>query len=152
MKNTHEALKSFSGKKVFITGHTGFKGGWLSQWLLSLGAEVYGIALPPEGEVSLFEQLQLEKQLHHQLCDIRGFEPLKNLVGEIKPDIIFHLAAQPLVRESYNIPLETVETNVMGTIHLLEAVRTLKLATSIVVITSDKSYENQEWMFGYREI
>ncbi len=141
----------YSGKRVLVTGHTGFKGGWLSQWLLSLGAEVYGIALPPEGSVSLFGQLHLEDHLHHQICDIRRFEPLKELLSEIRPDMIFHLAAQPLVRESYNIPLDTVETNVMGTLHLLEAVRTLKLSTSIVVITSDKSYENKEWMFAYRE-
>ena len=146
-----DLFQIYENKKVLVTGHTGFKGGWLSQWLISLGAEVYGIALPPEGEVSLFDQLQLKKHLKHHICDIRGFEPLKNLIGEIEPDIIFHLAAQPLVRESYNIPLETVETNVMGTIHLLEAVRTLKLSTTIIVITSDKSYENQEWMFGYRE-
>ncbi|MEN8230620.1 MAG: CDP-glucose 4,6-dehydratase [Bacteroidota bacterium] len=146
-----DLFQIYGNKKVLVTGHTGFKGGWLSQWLVSLGAEVYGIALPPEGEVTLFDQLQLEKQLNHQICDIRGFESLQNHLDEIKPDIIFHLAAQPLVRESYNIPLETIETNVMGTIHLLEAVRTLKLATTIIVITSDKSYENQEWMFGYRE-
>lgn len=146
-----DLFQVYRNKKVLVTGHTGFKGGWLSQWLLSLGAEVYGIALPPDGEVSLFNQLQLENQLTHHICDIRGFEALRNHIREIRPDIIFHLAAQPLVRESYNIPLETVETNVMGTVHLLEAVRTLNLSTTIVVITSDKSYENQEWMFGYRE-
>jgi len=146
-----DLFQVYHNKKVLVTGHTGFKGGWLSQWLLSLGAEVYGIALPPVGEVSLFDQLQLQKHLTHHICDIRGFEPLKNLVREIEPDIIFHLAAQPLVRESYEIPLLTVETNVMGTVHLLEAVRTLNLSTTIIVITSDKSYENQEWMFGYRE-
>ena len=146
-----DLFQVYRNKKVLVTGHTGFKGGWLSQWLLSLGAEVYGIALPPVGEVSLFDQLQLQKHLTHHICDIRGFEPLKNLISEIEPDIIFHLAAQPLVRESYEIPLQTVETNVMGTVHLLEAVRTLNLSTTIIVITSDKSYENQEWMFGYRE-
>ncbi len=148
---TSELFQVYRKKKVLVTGHTGFKGGWLSQWLISLGAEVYGIALPPQGDVSLFNQLELEKHLTHHICDIRGFEPLKNRLNQIKPDIIFHLAAQPLVRESYSIPLKTIETNVMGTIHLLEAVRTLKLATTIVVITSDKSYENQEWMYGYRE-
>lgn len=146
-----DLFQVYHNKKVLVTGHTGFKGGWLSQWLLSLGAEVFGIALPPEGEVSLFDQLQLQKHLHHHICDIRGYDSLKKLVGEIEPDIIFHLAAQPLVRESYEIPLQTIETNVMGTIHLLEAVRTLNLSTTIVVITSDKSYENQEWMYGYRE-
>jgi len=146
-----DLFQAYSNKRVLVTGHTGFKGGWLSQWLISLGATVYGIALPPEGEVSLFEQLHLEDQLQHQICDIRESHSLKEGLGEISPDVIFHLAAQPLVRESYNTPLETVETNVMGTVHLLEAVRTLNLSTSIIVVTSDKSYENQEWMFGYRE-
>ncbi len=146
-----DLFQVYRNKRVLVTGHTGFKGGWLSQWLISLGAEVYGIALPPAGEVSLFDQLRLENQLSHHVCDIRGFEPLKDRVAKIKPDIIFHLAAQPLVRESYNIPLETVETNVMGTLHLLEAVRTLNFETTLVVVTSDKSYENREWMFGYRE-
>ncbi len=146
-----DLFQIYQNKRVLITGHTGFKGGWLSQWLLSLGADVHGIALPPEGEVSLFDQLQLEKKLTHHLCDIRDAVALKKLVGEIKPEIIFHLAAQALVRESYEVPLETIQTNVMGTIHLLEAVRTLKLRTTIIVVTSDKSYENQEWMFGYRE-
>ncbi|MFO7669640.1 MAG: CDP-glucose 4,6-dehydratase [Bacteroidales bacterium] len=148
---TADLFQVYRDKKVLVTGHTGFKGGWLSQWLLSLGADVYGIALPPLGEISLFDQLHLEKQLHHSICDIRESESLKKKLGEIRPDVIFHLAAQPLVRESYKIPLETVETNVMGTLHILEAVRTLKLATTIVVITSDKSYENREWLFGYRE-
>ncbi len=146
-----ELFKAYQNKKVLVTGHTGFKGGWISQWLLSMGAEVYGIALPPEGEVCLFDQLQLEKHLNHYICDIREPDALTQLIEKIAPDIIFHMAAQPLVRESYSIPLETVQTNVMGTLHLLEAVRTLKLSTTIIVITSDKSYENQEWMFGYRE-
>lgn len=148
---TTDLFQVYRDKKVLITGHTGFKGGWLSQWLLSLGADVYGIALPPREGNSLFEQIHLEKHLHHHICDIRGYEALKKHLAEIRPEIIFHLAAQPLVRESYNIPLQTVETNVMGTLHLLEAVRALNLSTSIIVITSDKSYENQEWMFGYRE-
>jgi CDP-glucose 4,6-dehydratase len=146
-----ELFEIFRDKRVLVTGHTGFKGGWLSQWLISLGAKVSGIALPPEGEISLFDQLQLENKLDHHLCDIRKYEPLKELLGGLRPEVIFHLAAQPLVRESYNTPRETVETNVMGTLNLLEAVRTLKLPCTIVVVTSDKSYENQEWMFGYRE-
>jgi len=146
-----ELFETYRDKRVLVTGHTGFKGGWLSQWLISLGAKVSGIALPPDGEISLFDQLQLENKLNHHLCDIREYEPLKELLGVLRPEVIFHLAAQPLVRESYNTPRETVETNVMGTLNLLEAVRTLNLSTTIVVVTSDKSYENQEWMFGYRE-
>ncbi len=146
-----DLFQIYNNKKVLVSGHTGFKGGWLSQWLLHLGADVYGIALPPEGEFSLFDQLGLERNISHNVCDIRGYENLKEHLDKIRPDIIFHLAAQPLVRESYVIPLETIQTNVMGTVHLLESVRTLHLPTSIIVITSDKSYENQEWIYGYRE-
>jgi len=148
---TDQLFLSYANKRVLVTGHTGFKGGWISQWLISLNAEVHGIALPPEGDHSLFEQLHLEDQLHHNICDIRDYKLLKQKLNEIRPEIIFHMAAQSLVRESYSIPLETVQTNVMGTVHLLEAIRTLNFPVIVVVITSDKSYENQEWMFGYRE-
>ncbi len=146
-----DLFQIYRNKKVLVTGHTGFKGGWLSQWLLDLGAEVYGIALPPEGEISLFQQLDLEQHLDHRICDIRDYEALKKHLEKIRPEVIFHLAAQPLVRESYRIPLETVQTNIMGTVHLMEAVRILGLSTTLIVITSDKSYENQEWLYGYRE-
>ncbi len=146
-----DLFQIYRNKRVLVTGHTGFKGGWLSQWLLDLGAEVYGIALPPEGEVSLFDQLHLAGQVDHRICDIRDYEALKAHLGQIRPEVIFHLAAQPLVRESYRIPLETVQTNIMGTIHLMESVRNLGFPTTLIVITSDKSYENQEWLYGYRE-
>jgi CDP-glucose 4,6-dehydratase len=144
-------FKVYQGKRVLVTGHTGFKGGWMSQWLLSLGAEVFGLALPPEGDHSLFEQLGLETKLNHRICDIRNAGDLRKQLEEIRPEVIFHLAAQPLVRESYKIPLETVETNVMGTVHLMEAIRSLGLSTTLIIITSDKSYENREWIYGYRE-
>lgn len=144
-------LETYRAKRVLVTGSTGFKGSWLCQWLLNLGAEVYGYALLPETNPALFDQLSLEKNMRQYYNDIRSFADVKKCIQEVKPDIILHLAAQPLVRESYITPRETVDTNVMGTINLLEAVRELKLSTNIVVITSDKCYENQEWFFGYRE-
>ncbi len=144
-------LNIYRDKKVFVTGHTGFKGSWLSQWLLSLGAEVYGYALKPSTLPSLYNQLQTDKDVHSQIEDIRDFEKLKQSLKEIQPDIIFHLAAQALVRDSYESPLETLEINVNGTANLLEAIRQLELKTNVVVITSDKCYDNKEWIFGYRE-
>lgn len=146
-----DIFQIYKGKKVLITGHTGFKGGWLSQWLVSLDSDVYGIALPPEGEYPLFRLLDLEDQMTHHICDIRQFEQFKQKIDLIRPDVIFHLAAQPLVRESYRSPLSTVQTNVMGTVHLMEIIRELKLPTTVIIITSDKCYQNKEWLFGYRE-
>ncbi len=141
----------YKAKKVLVTGNTGFKGSWLSQWLLLLNAEVFGYALRPPTEPSLFDQLQLNKNTRHNNNDVRDLEALKKYIGEIKPDIIFHLAAQSLVRESYKNPIETIETNINGTANVLEAVRQLGLSTNIIVITSDKCYENKEWLHGYRE-
>ncbi len=145
------SLQVYSGKKVLVTGNTGFKGSWISQWLLQLNAEIWGYALEPPTEPALFNQLELGKEIRHIHGDVRHFAAIKDCLQQVKPDIIFHMAAQSLVRESYLTPLATMETNVMGTANLLEAVRQLKLSTVIVIITSDKSYENQEWLFSYRE-
>ena len=141
----------YNNKKVLITGHTGFKGSWLTQWLLILKAKVYGYALDPPTSPSLYQQLGIDKKIKSNINDIRDFDSLKKFIQKVKPDIIFHLAAQSLVRESYTNPLETLETNVTGTANILEAVRQLNLSTNIIVITSDKCYENKEWIYGYRE-
>ena len=145
------SLEIYRNKKVLITGNTGFKGSWISHWLLQLHAEISGYALDPPTEPSLFRQLELNKNMNHKSRDIRDFETLKKFIGEVRPEIIFHMAAQPLVRESYITPLETMHTNILGTANLLEAVRQLNLPAIVIVITSDKSYENKEWLFGYRE-
>ena len=134
-----------------MTGHTGFKGTWLCEWLLSLGAEVVGLALDPPTEPSLFNQIGLGGRLQDIRGDIRDSEGVKKTVLEIAPDFIFHLAAQPLVRESYQKPVETYETNVMGTVHVLEALRAYEGSCVAIMITTDKCYENREWMHGYRE-
>jgi len=141
----------FSGSKVLVTGHTGFKGAWLSEWLLDLGANVTGFSLPPPTRPSLFEQIKLGNRLKHVEGDIRDSKALGQVVRDTGPDFIFHLAAQPLVRESYRTPVETYQTNVLGTIHLLEAARTLKKSCAVLCITTDKCYENKEWVYGYRE-
>lgn len=141
----------YKGKKVLVTGHTGFKGSWLCQWLLLLDAKVYGYALEPPTIPSIYQQLDLSKHIQNNCNDIRNFKKLKKYIQDVEPDIIFHLAAQSLVRESYKNPLETIETNITGTANLLDAVRQLGISTNIVVITSDKCYENKEWIHGYRE-
>jgi len=141
----------WQGRKVLLTGHTGFKGGWLALWLNELGAQVTGLALAPKGQHNLFEQLQLERLIDHRLGDIRDPDQLKAIVAETQPDVVFHLAAQPLVRLSYQEPTATWATNVMGTIHLLEALRLRDQPCSAVLITTDKVYRNNEWLYGYRE-
>jgi len=148
---TERLSTAYRGKKVLITGHTGFKGGWLSLWLTSLGAEVYGYALEPPTTPSLFELLELAGKMHHEVADIRDLERLKRTIRSVAPDIVFHLAAQSLVRESYAAPLETVQANTLGTVHLLEAVRQTGVSTALVLVTTDKVYENKEWLHGYRE-
>ncbi len=146
-------LKDFyQNKTVLVTGHTGFKGSWLSLWLHELGAKVFGIALAPEYPNSLFELANLQSKIKHHELDIRNANSLKELIQEIKPEIILHLAAQPLVLRSYKEPSYTFETNVMGTVNLLEAARGLDSVKSIVNVTTDKCYENKEWLYGYREI
>jgi CDP-glucose 4,6-dehydratase len=141
----------WQSKKVLVTGHTGFKGSWLSLWLLNLGAEVIGLSLEPNTNPSLFEQLQLEQDLNHNIVDIRNSQLVGSLIASFKPDIVFHLAAQPLVRKSYVESVETWNTNVMGTIHVLEAMKGLEKPSALVAITTDKCYENREWLYGYRE-
>lgn len=142
--------KLFAGKTVWLSGHTGFKGSWLAHWLLDLGATIHGFSLRPNG-TSPFEQLGLEKRLVHHVNDLRDADAVARSVLEAQPDFVFHLAAQALVRESYVEPVDTYSTNVMGTIHVLEALRKLKKSCSAVLITTDKCYENKEWVHGYRE-
>ncbi len=144
------------GKKVFITGHTGFKGSWLCLWLHSLGADVTGFSLDPPTEPSLFKLCNIKELTTTIIGDIRNSEALSSALIAADPEIVFHMAAQPIVRASYQNPIETYETNVMGTIHLFEAVRKAvdrkKTIKAVVNITSDKCYENKEWDWGYREI
>jgi CDP-glucose 4,6-dehydratase len=141
----------YVGKRVLVTGHTGFKGSWLCEWLLQLGADVTGLALPPSAQLSVFHQLNLQQRLHHVIGDIRDASLVKQVVKTAEPDFIFHLAAQPLVRYSYEYPVETYATNVMGTVHVLDAIRALRHPCAAVMITTDKCYENKEWIYGYRE-
>ena len=142
----------YKGKKVILTGHTGFKGSWMAEWLLLLGAEVHGYALDPLPEAVFYDQLGLSERLASDTRgDLRDYETLKNLLQEVDPDFIFHLAAQPLVRLSYEIPVETFEVNVMGSINLMEAVRESGISCNVVMITTDKCYENKEWLHSYRE-
>ena len=142
---------AFKGKVVFLTGHTGFKGSWLSEWLLLLGAEVYGFSLPPPTRPALFQQLGLARRLHHSIGDVRDPAAVRRSIMRVRPDFVFHLAAQPLVREAYRQPLETWRTNVMGTVAVLDALRDLRRPCAAVVVTTDKCYENREWCHGYRE-
>ena len=143
----------YRGKRVLVTGHTGFKGTWLTQWLLDLGAEVSGLALDPEGSGSFYEQLGLTSELasDHRL-DIRDASSVSKAITDLKPEFVFHLAAQALVRLSYREPLDTFATNVMGTAHILEAVRKMDSPCVVVVVTTDKCYENKEWVHSYREV
>jgi len=142
---------TFEGKKVLLTGHTGFKGSWLAIWLDMLGADVVGLALDPPTEPSHFDMAEIGNLLSDNRVDIRDHESLKNLVVASQPDIVIHLAAQSLVRKSYEAPLETWETNVMGTLNLLESLRYIDKKCAVVLITSDKCYDNVEWVWGYRE-
>jgi CDP-glucose 4,6-dehydratase len=142
----------WKGKKVFLTGHTGFKGSWLVIWLIEMGAEVTGYSIDIPTNPSLFKEAGLENKVNHILGDVRNYDFLQNSINETKPDVLIHMAAQPLVRHSYEMPRETYETNVMGTVNVLEAVRRLPTIKSIVIITTDKCYENSEWVYGYREI
>ena len=139
------------GKRVFVTGHTGFKGSWLSLWLQQLGAQVTGYALEPPTNPSLFEVAQVAHGMKSVIGDIRDGTMLTNAMRQAAPDIVIHMAAQPLVRRSYVDPVETYSTNVMGTVHLLEAVRQTPSVRAVVNVTTDKCYENKEWVWGYRE-
>jgi CDP-glucose 4,6-dehydratase len=139
------------GKRVLVTGHTGFKGAWLSLWLKLLGAEVIGYSLAPPSQPNLFEALGIAEEIIHFYSDVRDIEKLQKVFREYKPDLVFHLAAQSLVRLSYREPHLTYETNIMGTVNVLEAVRQTPGVKSVVIATSDKCYENREWLWGYRE-
>ena len=142
---------AFAGGHVLLTGHTGFKGAWLSEWLLGLGADVTGFALAPPTDPALFDQLGLARRLRHIENDVRDAAKIAHSVSESRPDFIFHLAAQSLVRESYEQPVATFATNVMGTINVLEAARALDRPCVVIVVTTDKCYLNREWHYGYRE-
>ncbi|WP_020620715.1 CDP-glucose 4,6-dehydratase [Paenibacillus daejeonensis] len=142
-------------KKVLVTGHTGFKGAWLTLWLLSMGARVTGYANPPVTDQELFRLLQLDREMNSVIGDIRNFNRVQTVLTKTDPDIIFHLAAQPLVKYGYSHPRSTYDTNVMGTVNVLEALRNTKVKmtkpVAVVMITSDKAYDNKEWLWGYRE-
>ena len=141
----------FIGRKVLITGHTGFKGSWLSVWLLKLGAHVIGISKDIPTTPSMFEALQIEPRITHFNEDIRNYSAVKEIISSIEPDFIFHLAAQSLVVPSYLDPIETITTNVVGTTNILETLREINLPCIAVLITSDKCYDNVEWVWGYKE-
>lgn len=142
---------AYRNRRVLVTGHTGFKGSWLSMWLEHLGAEVAGFSIDIPTSPSNFDVLGLENCLSHYLGDIRDIERLAQVIDEFRPEIVFHLAAQPLVRQSYADPVTTFETNTLGTLNLLECVRVRPWMEAVVLITSDKAYRNDEWCWGYRE-
>jgi len=142
---------TYSSKSILITGHTGFKGSWLATWLGTLGAKVIGVALEPTSRPSHFEVAGLSEVLEDHRLDIRDSESLKRLISKVQPDFVFHLAAQPLVHQSYLDPVGTYQTNVLGTLNLLEGLRLLEKPCTAVLITSDKCYDNVEWIWGYRE-
>lgn len=150
-KNVNNFLAAYAGKKVFVTGHTGFKGTWLTYLLNQVGAEVTGFALPPEPGPSHFEMLGMRSKIRHIEGDIRDGAALRAALNKAQPEFVFHLAAQALVKRSYADPASTFATNVMGSVNLLEAVRHCESVRSLVYITSDKCYENVEWIWGYRE-
>ncbi|MFH1066664.1 MAG: CDP-glucose 4,6-dehydratase [bacterium] len=141
----------YKGKRVLITGHTGFKGSWLAEWLIQLGADVSGFALPPPVDAPFFNQLGLAGRLNHIEGDVRNLDTVDAAIAKTRPEFVFHLAAQSLVRPSYEHPVENYATNVMGTVHVLDAIRRAKRPCAVVVVTSDKCYENREWIHSYRE-
>jgi CDP-glucose 4,6-dehydratase len=150
----HQALitpEYWAGQRVLLTWYTGFKGSWLALWLSELGAQVTGVWLEPVTDPHLFEQLQLEWRLHHHLADIRDPEALAEITASCEPEVVLHLAAQPLVRRSYRDPLGTWSTNGQGRLNLLEALKPLQQPCAVVMVTTDKVYANQEWDYGYRE-
>ncbi|GHV79554.1 CDP-glucose 4,6-dehydratase [Spirochaetia bacterium] len=146
-----DIFKQYLHKKVLITGNTGFKGSWLSLWLLELGANVYGYSNTIPTEPSLFKSLAIENKISQVYGDVRDLTKVKATIEEIKPDFIFHLAAQPIVSVSYSSPVETVTTNVIGTMNVLESLRILNYPCTAIIITSDKCYNNVEWVWGYKE-
>ena len=142
----------WQSRRVFITGHTGFKGSWLSLWLQMLDAKLTGYALAPSTNPALFQVLKLGSQMTSTIADVRDQNSLTAALAASEPEVVFHLAAQPLVRASYVDPVQTYATNVMGTVHLLEAIRQQPSVRAVVIVTTDKCYENREWVWGYREV
>ena len=152
MENLGLSPSFWSGRRVFVSGHTGFKGSWLSLWLDSMGAQVFGYALPPPTAPSLFETARVEPKLRgHTLGDLSDLTGLAGAIKRAEPEIVFHLAAQSLVRRGYAAPVETFTSNVLGTVHILEAIRGCTSVRAFVNVTTDKCYENREWAWGYRE-
>jgi CDP-glucose 4,6-dehydratase len=141
----------YSGKKVLVTGHTGFKGSWLTVWLLKLGAEVIGYSKDIPTQPSMFSELGLDARIRHVIGDVRDLPALKQVIVEVRPDFVFHLAAQAIVSTSYADPVETISSNAIGTMNVLEALRKVDFECVAVMITSDKCYDNVEWLWGYRE-
>lgn len=141
----------YKGKNILVTGHTGFKGAWLCKMLLNMGANVTGYSLEPLGEENLFSAIALERKMHSVTGDIRDLQSLKDVFKQVQPEMVFHLAAQPIVRESYQNPVYTYETNVMGTVNICECVRVISGVKSFLNVTTDKVYKNREWEWGYRE-
>ncbi|MDV6168389.1 CDP-glucose 4,6-dehydratase [Flavobacterium sp. DG1-102-2] len=141
----------YRDKKVLVTGNTGFKGSWLCTWLLALGADVYGISKDIPTKPSMFEELNLAEKMSHFTADIRDFEKMDEIIKKVSPDFVFHLAAQPIVSFSYAEPLDTISSNVMGTANILEVLRKYEKPCTAVIITSDKCYDNVEWIYGYKE-
>jgi CDP-glucose 4,6-dehydratase len=141
----------WKSRRVFLTGHTGFKGSWLTLWLQALGAEVTGYSLPPPTQPSLFEQAEVGGSVRSIVADIRDFDQVKKALSDSRPEVVIHMAAQTIVRRGYEDPIETYSTNVMGTVNLFEALRQLKLPCAVVNVTSDKCYYNREWVWAYRE-
>ncbi len=144
--------KTFSGKRILVTGHTGFTGGWLCLWLSTLGAEVYGLSLAPNTQPNLHDVLEVDSFTHSSIGNINTLEDVQKVFEKAEPEIVFHLAAQPLVKQAYDDPLESFMTNVMGTANILEVARTHKATKAVVCVTTDKVYKDQDWVWGYREV
>src|SRR5689334_21947558 len=143
--------QSLRGRRILVTGHTGFTGSWACQWLLGIGAQVHGYALAPETQPALFEALRLGDRMPGTIADLCDLESVQRAIGEFQPDAVLHLAAQPLVRRSYREPVRTFMVNAMGTAHVLEAARAVKSVRAVLCITTDKVYDNREWPWPYRE-
>ena len=141
----------FKNKKILITGHTGFKGSWLAEWMKLMDAKVFGISLPPLTTPSHYNLLSLNKKTDSNFIDIKNYLKLKTKINEIEPDYVFHLAAQPIVKEAYENPLETFNSNAIGTLNILEALKDLNKNCIAILVTSDKCYQNVEWIWGYKE-
>ncbi len=151
MENLVMESSFWQNRKVLITGHTGFKGGWLSLWLQKIGCNVIGVSLDPPTSPNLYQQANIKHGMVSLRADIRNLTDIKTIFQEHQPEVVFHLAAQPLVRQSYIDPIETYQTNVMGTLNILESMRAIKSVRSAVMVTTDKCYDNKEWVWGYRE-